>query len=264
MACQQHPQFIMSNVSDWWTKGTRTTEPPNPPFRKPAHASTEIFRISRAMNQTGRTDIPSPSPSISGSEERPENNLQVPRRLRLLRRAHLLEAAGSVPRHRASAEVSLRQRRARAERRQRRHGRDGAGGSPPPQPEPPHYWPGLPGRVPQLLQGLALLPRHRRPLLRQRHQLPEPVLRAGLQHGHAPHQPVLPLPGALVLPCGVSNLRARGGGVYLQRPLTNEVMWERNGGKTKPKNDWLGAGPRGLSEPLQNSRRVFLVRNIHV
>lgn len=139
------------------------------------------------MNQTEGTDVSRlffpPChffPSISGSEERAENNLQVSRCLRLLCCTDLLEAAFAVPRHWTSAEVSIRHSGASAECHQHSHRGDRARRPPSPQPEPPHYRPGLPGRVPQLLQALSLLPGYRRPLVCQRHQLSESVLRTWL------------------------------------------------------------------------------------
>lgn len=153
---------------------------------------------------------------FSGGEERPENHLQVPRRLGLLRRTDLLEAAVTFSRHWAAAEVSLRHRGESAKCHQRSHGRDRAHGTSPAEPEPAQYGPGLHGRLPQLLQAIALLGGHRRPLLCQGHHLSESVLWAGLQHGHASHHHVLPLPGTLVLPRGVSNVSEGGGGLHLQ------------------------------------------------
>ncbi|KAG5854960.1 hypothetical protein ANANG_G00043610 [Anguilla anguilla] len=91
----------------------------------------------------------------------------------------------------------------------------GAGGAPAPRPQPPLHGPGLPGGLAQLLPALPLLPGHGRAALRQGRQLPEPVLRARLQHRPAPHHPLLPLPGALVLPCGVPDLPERGGSVHM-------------------------------------------------
>lgn len=187
------------------------------------------------------TTPPSPLPSATslsptpGGEERPENNLQVPRRVGLVRRADLLEAAVALPRHGSPAQVPTRHGRARAERDQRRHGRDGAGGASASQPA--HHGHGLPGGVAQLLQGLPLLARHGRPGVRQGHQLPEHVLRARLQHGHAPEQPVLPLPGALVLPRGVSDVREGGGGVHLQERLTSAGPELSDGTCTKQKSE---------------------------
>lgn len=138
------------------------------------------------MNQSEGTDISSPFPSnsptpsspipIPGSEERTENNLQVSRRLRLLRRTDLLEAAVSFSRHWTPAQVPIRHCCASAERHQRSHRGIRARESPSPRSEPPHYRPGLPGRLPQLLQALSLLPWYRWPLVRQRHELSEPVL----------------------------------------------------------------------------------------
>ena len=180
------------------------------------------------MNQTGRNwhlslFLSSLLP-IPGGEERPENNLQVPRRLRLMRRTDLLEAAVPFPRHRAAAEVPIRHCSASSERHQRSHWGDGARRPASTRPEPAHYWSSLPWGVPQLLQTLSLLPWYRRPVVCQRHQLSESVLRTRLQHGHAPHQPVLPLPGALVLPRGVSDVCERGGGVHVQERITRDEI----------------------------------------
>lgn len=93
------------------------------------------------MNQTEGTDISAFSffPPVSGSEERAENNLQVSRRLRLLCRTDLLEAAVSFPRHRTAAEVQVRHLGASAECHQRGHWGDGARRAPSPRPEPSHY-----------------------------------------------------------------------------------------------------------------------------
>lgn len=174
------------------------------------------------MNQNERSFfVFFPTSFLLGSEEWSENNLQVSRRLRLLRRTDLLEAAVALSRHGTAAEVQIRHRRQSTERHQRGDGRDGAGGPSPPQPESSHHRSGLPGGLPQLLPALQVLAGHRGEVVRQRHELPEFMLWTRLQHGHAPHQPVLPLPGALVLPCGVSDVREGGGEVYLQKRLTD-------------------------------------------
>lgn len=211
------------------------------------------------MNQSEGTDISAFSPLLSspvgfflslsptpGGEERPEDNLQVPRRVGLVCRADLLEAAVALPRHGPPAQVPARHGRARAERDQRGHRRDGAGGAAAPQPEPAHHRHGLPGGVAQLLQGLPLLARHGRPDVRQGHQLPEHVLRARLQHGHAPEQPVVPLPGALVLPRGVSDVREGGGGVHLQERLARA-----------PCRAWDGSGVTPHAKKIQKSPSSF-------
>ncbi|XP_056463248.1 protein Wnt-9b isoform X1 [Gadus chalcogrammus] len=88
--------------------------------------------------------------------------------------------------------------------------------------QPPAHGSGVPGGIAQLLQGVALLSGHGGPRLREGHQLPQPVLRPGVQHGHAAHLAVLQLPGALVLPRGVPDVRAGGGGVHLQEGLRNK------------------------------------------
>lgn len=123
---------------------------------------------------------PSTSHLIPGSEERTENNLQVPWCLRLLCCTDLLEAAVSFSRHWTPVEVSIRHCCASAERHQRSHRGDRTRKPPSPRSEPPDYRPGLPGRLPQLLQALSLLPWYRWPFVRQRHKLSESVLRTWL------------------------------------------------------------------------------------
>lgn len=109
----------------------------------------------------------------------------MPRRVGLLRRAYLLEAALPVPRDRPGVKAAPRLSRQGVQRHQRGLGPPGAVGTGQSRqlhqgPGPTARGPGLHGGLTQLLPAQQVLARHSGQGVLPGGQLQQPVLRAGL------------------------------------------------------------------------------------